>query len=414
MTPNPATPDPAAKLRRHWNLDPEVLFLNHGSFGACPEPILKKQSEWARRLEREPVLFMHREIEGHLEQARDVLAKFVGAKSDDLAFVVNATAGVNTVLRSLKFAPGDELLTTDQEYNASRNALDFVAQLHGAQVTVAAIPFPIESPDVVVERILAKVTAKTRLALVDHVSSPTGLVFPIEKIVRALAAKGVDTLVDGAHGPGQLELELDELGAAYYTGNCHKWLCTPKGSALLHVRRDRQERIRPLSISHGANSKRTDRSRFRLEFDWPGTFDPTPWLVIPDAIEFLGSLFPGGRGESDGFAALRRHNHELAMYGRAKLLDALQLAPTCPESMVGSLAAVVLPERRGADAKAEFDPLHLELFEKHHIEVPLPAWPAPPKRLLRISAQAYNVPAEYERLAALLPALLGAGTLQRS
>jgi isopenicillin-N epimerase len=406
MVSNPATPNPDANLRRHWNLDPEVLFLNHGSFGACPEPILKKQGEWARRLEREPVLFLHREIEEHLDHARAALAKFVGAHPDDLAFVPNATAGVNTVVRSLEFAPGDELLTTDQEYNASRNALEYAAQSHGAKVTVAAIPFPIESPDLVVERLLAKVTAKTKLVLVDHISSPTGLLFPIEKIVRALAAKGVDTLVDGAHGPGQVDLKLDELGAAYYTGNCHKWLCTPKGSALLHVRRDRQARIRPLSISHGANSKRTDRSRFRLEFDWPGTFDPTPWLVIPDAIEFLGSLFDGGHGEAGGINALRRHNHELVMHGRAKLLEALQLPPPCPESMVGSLAAVALPDRRGADAQAETDPLHLELFEKHRIEVPLPAWPAPPKRLLRISAQAYNRREEYDRLAQLLPRLL--------
>jgi isopenicillin-N epimerase len=394
------TPTPERDLRRHWNLDPEVLFLNHGSFGACPEPVLKRQGEWARRLEREPVLFLHRQIEEHLDAARAALAKFVGARSDDLAFVTNATAGVNTVLRSLAFAPGDELLTTDQEYNASRNALDFAAAKSGATVVVAAIPFPIESQDVVVERLLAKVTARTKLALVDHVSSPTGLVFPIERIVKELAAKGVDTLVDGAHGPGQLDLALDRMGAAYYTGNCHKWLCTPKGSALLHVRRDRQERIRPLSISHGANSRRSDRSRFRLEFDWPGTFDPTPWLVIPDAIEFLGSLFAGG---IDG---LRRHNHELALYGRAELVEALKIAPPCPESMVGSLAAVPLPERRGEAAAAEADPLQKELFERHRIEVPLPPWPAPPKRLLRISAQAYNRHDEYDRLAQLLPGLL--------
>jgi isopenicillin-N epimerase len=394
------TPTPERDLRRLWNLDPEVLFLNHGSFGACPEPVLKRQGEWQRRLEREPVLFLHREIEEHLDAARAALAEFVGAQRDDLAFVTNATAGVNTVLRSLPFAPGDELLTTDQEYNASRNALDFAAAKSGATVVVAPIPFPIASPDVVVERVLAKVTPRTKLALIDHVSSPTGLVFPVERLVAELAARGVDTLIDGAHGPGQLPLALDSLGAAYYTGNCHKWLCTPKGSALLHVRRDRQERIRPLSISHGANSRRTDRSRFRLEFDWPGTFDPTPWLVIPDAIGFLGSLFPGG------FDELRRRNKELVLHGRAKLVEALAIAPPCPESMVGSLAAVPLPERRGDSATAEVDPLQKELFERHRIEVPLPPWPAPPKRLLRISAQAYNRRDEYDRLAQVLPGLL--------
>jgi len=387
-------------LRRHWNLDPAVAFLNHGSFGACPEPVLAKQVEWMRRLEREPVLFLHREIEGHLDAARAALANFVGAAPDDLAFVPNATAGVNTVLRSLELAPGDELLTTDQEYNASRNALDFAAERAGAKVVVAAIPFPIASPEVVVERVLAKATARTRLALVDHVSSPTGLVFPIESIVRALQERGIDTLVDGAHGPGQLPLALDRLGAAYYTGNCHKWMCTPKGSALLHVRRDRQAGIRPLPISHGANSRRTDRSRFRLEFDWPGTFDPSPWLVIPDAIAFLGSLQPGGWEE------LRRRNHELALHGRARLVDALKIPAPCPESMVGSLAAVPLPDAKGSPSPLEGDPLQAALFDRHRIEVPLPAWPAPPKRLLRIAAQAYNRPEEYDRLARVLPALI--------
>jgi len=399
MIPAKSPAAAATDLRRHWNLDPEVVFLNHGSFGACPEPVLAKQGEWMRRLEREPVLFLHREIEQHLDAARGALAKFVGASSDDLAFVSNATAGVNTVLRSLKFASGDELITTDQEYNASRNALDFVAEQAGAKVVVAAIPFPIASPDVVLERVLAKVTARTRLALVDYVSSPTGLVFPLEAIVRALAQKGIDTLVDGAHGPGQLPLELDRLGAAYYTGNCHKWMCTPKGSALLHVRRDKQAGIRPLPISHGANSRRTDRSRFRLEFDWPGTFDPTPWLVIPDAISFMASLHPGGWDE------LRRRNHELALHGRARLLDALQIAAPCPESMVGSLAAVPLPDAKATPSPLEGDPLQAALFDRHKIEVPLPAWPAPPKRLLRIAAQAYNRPEEYERLAQVLPAL---------
>lgn len=388
----------ANELARHWSLDPSIDFLNHGSFGACPTAILAAQRDWQLRLEREPVLFLHRELESCLDGARDALARFVGAAPDDLAFVPNATAGVNTVLRSLSFAPGDELLTTDQEYNASRNALDFVARQHGATVVVAPIPFPIASPDVVVERVLAQVTPRTRLALLDHVSSPTGVVFPIERLVAELAARGIDTLVDGAHGPGQLPLALDALGGAYYTGNCHKWMCTPKGSALLHVRRDRQARIRPLAISHGANSARRDRSLFRIEFDWPGTFDPSAWLVLPQAIAFLEGLVPGG------FAEIRRRNHALVVAGRALLQEALGGgAPPCPESMVGSLAAVVLPdqERPGAPPLG-LDPLHLRLFEHHRIEVPVPLWPAPPRRLLRISAQLYNAPEQYVRLAAAL------------
>ncbi len=395
--PSVKVPSKQGELGRHWNLDPTIDFLNHGSFGACPEPVLEVQREWQRRIEREPVLVLHRELESHLDAARGALARFLGADSDDLAFVPNATTGVNTVLRSLRFEPGDELLTTDQEYNASRNALDFVAERAGATVVVANLPFPIESADVVEERVLAKVTPRTRLLLIDHVSSPTGLVLPVAPIVRELNRRGIDTLVDGAHGPGQLDLDLGALGAAYYTGNCHKWMCTPKGSALLHVRRDRQARIRPLAISHGANSKRLDRSRFRLEFDWPGTFDPTPWLAIPKAIEFMGGSVAGG------WAEVRRRNHEQVMRGRAKLLLALSIQPPCPEHMVGSLAAVPLPDQERAGAPPlVLDPLQIALFERHRIEVPVPLWPAPPQRLLRISAQLYNHDEQYDRLASAL------------
>jgi isopenicillin-N epimerase len=266
-------PSPFAQ---HWDLDPEVVFLNHGSFGACPRVVLEAQQQWQRRLEREPVLFLHRELEHHVDAARAALAQFVGCQSDDLAFVTNATAGVNTVLRSLVFGPEDELLVTDHEYNACRNALDLLAQRTGARVVVAALPFPVQDPQAVVDAVLAYVSKRTRLLLIDHVTSPTGIVLPVEKIVPLMAQRGIDTLVDGAHAPGMLQLQIEKLGAAYYTGNCHKWLCTPKGSALLHVRRDRQALIRPLTISHGANSPRTDRSRFRLEFDFTGTCDPTP------------------------------------------------------------------------------------------------------------------------------------------
>ncbi len=390
----------ALDLAHHWALDPSIDYLNHGSFGNCPTAVLELQRDFQRRIEREAVLFLHRELEGHLDRARAALAAFLGARTEDVAFVPNATAGVNTVLRSLEFAAGDELLTTDQEYNASRNALDFVARRAGATVVVANVPFPSAGPDEVVARVLERVTARTRLALIDHISSPTGMVFPIERLARELAARGVELLVDGAHGPGQVELDLEALGragVAWYTGNCHKWLCTPKGSALLWVRRDRQAQIRPLAISHGANSRRTDRSRFLLEFDWPGTYDPSPWLVLPEALRFMAALVPGGWPE------VRRRNRELVLEGRRLLLAAVPQREPCPESMVGSLAAIVLPDATAPPvAPLGLDPLQLRLFEYHRFELPLPAWPAPPKRLLRISAQLYNRREQYQRLAAAL------------
>ncbi|HEX6811203.1 MAG TPA: aminotransferase class V-fold PLP-dependent enzyme [Planctomycetota bacterium] len=386
-------------LASHWDLDPQVVFLNHGSFGACPRVVLQHQQELRARMEREPVLFLHRELEKLLDPARHELARFVGCDPDDLAFVANATTGVNTVLRSLQFGPGDELLTTDHAYNACRNALDFAAARAGARVVTAPIPFPLQDPRQVVDSVLAFVTDRTKLLLIDHVTSPTGLVLPIEPIVHTLRERGIDTLVDGAHAPGMLPLDLERLGAAYYTGNCHKWLCTPKGSALLHVRRDRQQLIRPLSISHGANSRRTDRSRFRLEFDFTGTDDFTPFLCIPTALQFLGSLLPGGVQE------LQAHNRKLALVGRDLLCTALGAKPAAPPAMIGSLAAVELPPSKAPLVPPHgLDPLQVRLFDEHRIEVPVMRWPQPPLRLVRIAPQAYNSRAQYEYLARALVA----------
>jgi isopenicillin-N epimerase len=381
----------------HWDLDPAVTFLNHGSFGACPRVVMQHQQELRARMEREPVLFVHRELEALLDPARAELAALVGCDDDDLAFVPNATTGVNTVLRSLRFQPGDELLTTDHEYNACRNVLDYVANQWGARVVTAAVPFPLQDPQQITDAVLDAVTDRTRLLLIDHITSPTGIVQPIGPLVQSLRARGIETLVDGAHAPGMVPLALASLGVAYYTGNCHKWLCTPKGSALLYVRRDLQAGIRPLAISHGANSTRTDRSRFRLEFDFTGTDDFTPFLCVPTALRFLGSLLPGG------IPALQAHNRQLALAGRDLLCEALGTAPPAPDSMIGSLASVILPNSNEPLVPPHgLDPLQVLLWEQHRIEVPVMRWPRPQLRMLRISPQIYNLRAQYERLAQIV------------
>ena len=267
----------------------------------------------------------------------------------------------------------------------------------GARVVVAAVPFPLSSPDVVVERVLAAVTARTRLALLDHVTSATGLVLPLARLVTELAGRGVDALVDGAHAPGMLPVDLTALGAAYYSANCHKWICAPKGSAFLHVRRDRQAGVRPLSISHGATDDRSDRSRFRLEFDWTGTDDPTAYLCVPEALRVMSGALPGG------WPAVMARNRSLALRARELMVEALRTTMPAPESMIGSLAAVPLPALTTPVPRRR-DPLQMALLERG-IEVPVTRWPGGTQRAIRVSAQLYNAVGDYEKLAAALAEL---------
>jgi isopenicillin-N epimerase len=384
-----------------WPLDPRVVFLNHGSFGSCPRAVLEAQQRLRERLERQPIQFFMRDLEAMVDAARASLAQFVGADAEDLVFVPNATVGVNTVLHSLRFEPGDELLVTDHEYNACRNAFEHAAERSGARTVVVPVPFPLRNAQEVVAAILERVTPRTRLALIDHVTSQTGLVMPIETLVKELHARGVDTLVDGAHAPGMVPLDVRRIGAAYYTGNCHKWLCAPKGAAFLCVRRDRQRAVRPLVISHGANSERTDRSRYLIEFGWTGTGDPTAALCVPEALRSIGSLAPGGWPE------VMRRNHELALAARRILCDALAIDPPAPEQMIGTLVSVPIRDAQVARVRDTFhlDPLQEQLLAEHSIEVPVISWPRWPRRLVRVSAQLYNSIPQYEKLASALRTL---------
>ena len=398
----------ASEHARHWLLDPAIDFLNHGSFGATPIPVLDAQAEWRRQLEAEPVRFMVETYPVALEQARAALAGFVGADAEDLAFVQNATAACNTVLRSLRFTPGDELLTTDHAYNAVKNAMEYVASRDGARVVTAEVPFPLPAGDDAVDRILAAVTPRTRLAVIDHVTSATAMVLPAARLVAALHERGVKVLVDGAHAPGMLDLDLAAIGADFYAGNLHKWVCAPKGAGFLWVRREHQAAIRPLVISHSANLPLAGQTRFRAEFDWQGTADPSAWLAVPEALAFGDSLLPGGWKE------LRERNRALALAGRDLLCQVARQEPPLPDDMIGSMASVPLGWEdqpagvQGVDLYG--DAVHGALLAAG-IQVMITPWPQRPdgrrwRRLVRVSAAAYNDLAQLERLAETLRGLL--------
>lgn len=379
--------------------DPELTFLNHGSFGACPLAVMAEQDRLRRYLERDPVAFVVREQEAAFDEARTAVAELVRARAEDIAFVPNATTGVNTVLAATPLSPGDEVLITNHGYNACNNAAHFFAARAGARVVVADVPFPVESEQIAAEAILAQVTPRTRLALIDHVTSPTALVLPIERLTRELTRRGIVVLIDGAHGPGMVPLDLEALGADYYVGNLHKWCCAPKGAAILHARRERQAALRPLVISHGANSTRGDRSRFLLEFDWTGTLDASAVLTVPFALRHLESLHPGG------LSGLIARNRQLALSARKLLAEALELPLPCPESMLGAMASLPLPRTDRLEPRPSHpfaEPLYSRLVDLHRIQVPVFLFPAPPDRLLRICAHAYNDLSQYERLACVL------------
>ncbi|MDH4117920.1 MAG: aminotransferase class V-fold PLP-dependent enzyme [Acidimicrobiia bacterium] len=364
-----------------WMLDPSVVYLNHGGFGGVLDVVADCQSEVRARMEANPTRFFTRDFPDLLDEQRMALGRFVGADPEGLAFVTNATAGVNTVLRSLRFERGDEILVTDHGYNACTNAARAVADAAGAVVVEAKIPFPVASSEQVVKAMTSAVTDRTRLVLVDHVTSPTALVFDVASIAEAV--EGVPVLVDGAHGPGMVGFDIESLGVAFYTGNCHKWMCAPKGSAFLWVHESFRDEVEPLAISHGWNGMYPGGNRFRRLFDFTGTFDASSVLSVSTAIDAVGDLIEGG------WPAVYRANHRLAVAGRRILLDAVGGDEGAPEAMVGSMASVVLPS----------GPEHLgaRLAARHRIEIPVFGWRG--ARIVRLSAQLHNSEDQYRTLA---------------
>ena len=385
-----------------WVLEEGVLHLNHGSFGATPAVVLEAQQRVRSRMEANPTkYFLGGDYQSELDSVRRAVADFVGGDEAGLVFVNNATAGVNAVLRSLELtlASGDEILVTDHEYNACRNAAEASASRTGARVATVRVPFPIESSQQAVDAVLAAVTDRTRILLIDAVTSATGLVMPVAEIAAAVEPD-VRVLVDAAHAPGMIDFDVAALGASYVTANCHKWMCSAKGAGFLWVRGDRRDDVYHSVISHGYNGGwPSGGGRLHAQFDWTGTDDPSAWLTVPDALDAVEAMHP------DGWPGVRRAIRQMCLSGRGILLDALGIDPPAPDNMIGAIASLPVPPPEDPGAGI-FDPLMAALADRHRIQVSVFTWPAPPERLLRISAHLYNKEADYHRLAGALTAEL--------
>jgi len=365
-------------MRRRFSLEPGTAFLNHGSFGATPRAVAAAAERWRLRMEANPDRFVRRVLPRALRAAAARLARFLNAREQDLAFVENATSGVNAVLRSLEFRRGDEILATTHTYNAVRQVLREVCRRTGAILVEAPVVLPAGDEAALIAPLERKLGRRTRLVVLDHIASPTGLIFPVRRLAALARAHGAKVLVDGAHAPGQLALDIPSLGADWYTGNCHKWLFAPKGCGFLWARRSAQAGIHPPVISHGY------RKGFTAEFDWTGTRDYCAWLAAPAALDFLAALGP---------ARVRDYNHRLAVHAATRLAAAWGTPLDGAPWLHGSLIAVRLPE---ALQRGDPSALASTLLERHRIVVAIN--PVAGALWARISAQIYNVPEDYDRL----------------
>jgi isopenicillin-N epimerase len=364
-------------------LKPGVAFLNHGSFGAIPKATFRHQQRWAWRVEAEPVEFLIRRYHELVERSKAPVGRWLGLTGDDFAFVSNATEGCNAVLSSLRLAPGDELVTTNHVYNAIRQAMRRTAHRWDAAYREIEVPTPIQDAGEIAQRVLDGLGERTKLLVIDHVTSPTALVFPVERVARECQGRGVDVLVDGAHAPGMIELDVPRIGAAYYTGNLHKWACCPRSVGFLWTRSDRQSQTHPAVISHHYQKP------YAAEFEWLGTRDPSAWLAIPSALRFM---------ERIGWSHIQAHNRAMAKWAQEMLCARWQVEPlTRNRSLLGSMATMILPGKLADLNEEQARRLQKELYHRQQIEVPFMLWQS--RWHARISAQVYNTPEDYERLA---------------
>jgi isopenicillin-N epimerase len=375
-------------MRDLFLLDPDRVFLNHGSFGACPREVLQAQQQWQLQMERNPVEFLGRESAQLLLQARNALGDELGARGDDLVFIPNSTTGVNIVARSVALRPGDEVLTTDLEYGACDATWLRVCAESGAHYRRVEIPLPFE-PDQLFERLISAVTPRTRMIYLSHITSTTALTLPVARVCSAARELGVTTLIDGAHAPGQIDLALDAIGSDYYVGNCHKWLCAPKGSAFLHARPERQDELHSPVTSWGYSSDLgghsgldayLGRTGFERRLQWQGTRDISPWLAVPAAIEFQ---------RRHDWPAVRKRCHQLAAEALQALTQRHGLNPIAGDEHWAQMVAIPVPEQQP-------EVLLRRLYEESGIEIPVTRHAG--QVFVRLSVQAYNTEDDIGRL----------------
>lgn len=374
-------------LRKHFLLDPSVTFLNHGSFGATPKPVFNEYRRWQRELENQPVEFLGRRFTGLMAGSRAVLGEHLGTHADNLVYTQNVTISLNIVARSLELGVGDEVLSSDHEYGALDRTWRFLAKERG--FTYINRPVSLASKDDFVNSFWSQVTSRTRVIFLSHITSPTALIFPVDEIIKRARASGVITIIDGAHVPGQIHLHLDSLGADFYGGNLHKWLCAPKGAGFLYARPEMQHLLKPLVVSWGYESEMPGSSTFVDHHEWWGTRDIAAFLTVPAAIEFQAK---------HKWDDVRVVCHELAVDAQTRICDLTGLVPLSSDDWFAQLTTAPLP------ANTDLIALKTRLYDEYRIEIPLIAWKD--KKLIRISIQGYNTKRDVDRLLSALPKLL--------
>jgi isopenicillin-N epimerase len=378
-------------LKDLFLLDPDIVFLNHGSFGACPRPVFEAYQAWQRDLERQPVAFLGRQAAALLANAREKLAAYIGANADEVVYFPNPTTAINMVARSLKLRPEDEILTSNHEYGAMDRTWRFICRQTGARYVRQPVPLPVTDAEEFVETFWSGINSRTKVIFISHITSPTALTFPVQAICHRARAAGVLSIVDGAHAPGHIPLNLAALGADLYTGACHKWLCAPKGAAFLYARHAVQHWLEPLVVSWGYESDQPSGSQFIDYHEWQGTRDLAAFLTVPAAIAFQAG---------HDWQAVRQQCHRLACTTRQRINTLTGLAPICPDSpqWFTQMCAARLP------ADTDLEALKRRLYDEFRLEVPMVVWND--QKFIRVSFQGYNTQGDADTLVEALARLL--------